>query len=127
VLPSSKIQRHRARLDIGQEIGGKGAFAFEIHLGGGSTARAPQIQDAHGAVVLVNQGRVAMHEVLIRGHSLRRIETAMQRSELSLITTLSGKQRTLIAEGQPVVLEVVVTEIDSQEKRTGNASGALPE
>ena len=50
----------------------------------------------------------AMHEVLIRGHSLRRIETAMQRSELSLLTTLSGKQRSLIPDGQPVVLEIVV-------------------
>ena len=28
-----------------------------------------------------------------RGHSLRRIATAMQRSELSLLTALSGKQR----------------------------------
>src|SRR5712664_3423083 len=34
----------------------------------------------------------AMHEVLVRGHSLRRIETAMQRSELSLLTALSGKR-----------------------------------
>jgi hypothetical protein len=53
----------------------------------------------------------AMHEVMVRGHSLRRIETAMQRSELSLLTTLSGKQRSLIPDGQPVVLEIVVTEI----------------
>jgi len=52
----------------------------------------------------------AMHEVLVRGHSLRRIETAMQRSELSLLTTLSAKHRSLIADGQPVVLEIVVTE-----------------
>lgn len=67
----------------------------------------------------------AMHEVLIRGHSLRRIETAMQRLELSLLTILSGKQRALIPDGQPVVLEIVVTEVDSQEKRTENTSGAL--
>jgi hypothetical protein len=60
----------------------------------------------------------AMHEVLIRGHSLRRIETAMQRSELSLLTALTGKQRSLIPDGQPVVLEIAVTEVDSQEKRT---------
>ena len=59
----------------------------------------------------------AMHEVLVRGHSLRRIETAMQRSELSLLTTLSGKQRSLIPDGQPVVLEIFVTEIKDAEKR----------
>jgi len=59
----------------------------------------------------------AMHEVLVRGHSLRRIETAMQRSELSLLTTLSGKQRSLIPDGQPMVLEIVVTEIKDAEKR----------
>ena len=60
----------------------------------------------------------AMHEVLVRGHSLRRIETAMQRSELSLLTTLSGKQRSLIPDGQPVVLEIVVTEASTPNKPT---------
>ena len=59
----------------------------------------------------------AMHEVLVRGHSLRRIETAMQRSELSLLTALTGKQRSLIPDGQPVVLEIVVTEIKDGEQR----------
>ena len=59
----------------------------------------------------------AMHEVLVRGHSLRRIETAMQRSELSLLTALSSKQRSLIPDGQPVVLEIIVTEIKDREKR----------
>jgi hypothetical protein len=53
-----------------------------------------------------------MHEVVVRGHSLRRIETAMQRSELSLLTALSGKQRALIPDGQPVVLELSVTETE---------------
>ena len=57
----------------------------------------------------------AMHEVLVRGHSLRRIETAMQRSELSLLTTLSEKQRSLIPDGQPVVLEIAVAEAKTQE------------
>ena len=52
----------------------------------------------------------AMHEVLVHGHSLRRIETAMHRSELSLLTALSRKQRSLIPDGQPAVLEIVVTE-----------------
>jgi hypothetical protein len=64
----------------------------------------------------------AMHEVLVRGHSLRRIETAMQRSELSLLTALSGKQRSLIPEGQPVVLEIVVAEVGPQDQRHKVAS-----
>ena len=34
----------------------------------------------------------AMQGVLVRGHSLRRIETAMQRSELSLLTALSDSR-----------------------------------
>src|SRR6266487_6554003 len=67
----------------------------------------------------------AMHEVLIRGHSLRRIETAMQRSELSLLTTLSCKQRSLIPDGQPVVLEIVVTEMESKSKRGEDTRRAL--
>jgi hypothetical protein len=50
----------------------------------------------------------ATHEVSLRGYSLRRIETAMQRMELSLLTALPGKQQSLIPDGQPVVLEIVV-------------------
>ncbi len=34
----------------------------------------------------------AMHKVLVRGHSLRRIETAMQRLELSFLATLPANQ-----------------------------------
>src|SRR5438034_3958059 len=57
----------------------------------------------------------AMHEVLVRGHSMRRIETAMQRLELSFLTALSGKQRSLIPDGQPVVLEIAVKEAKDAE------------
>ena len=67
----------------------------------------------------------AMHEVLVRGHSLRRIETAMQRSELSLLTTLAGKQRSLIPDGQPVILTIIVTTVNSHEERGESVSGAL--
>lgn len=59
----------------------------------------------------------ATHEVLIRGHSLRRIETAMQRLELSLLATLPGHQRSLIPDGQPVVVELTVTEANGAEAR----------
>jgi hypothetical protein len=58
----------------------------------------------------------ATHEVSVRGHHLRRIETTMQRLELSLLAKLPGSQRSLIAEGQPVVLEIVVNEIKDAEK-----------
>jgi len=52
----------------------------------------------------------ATHEVLVRGHALRRIETTMQRMELSFLAALPSNHRSLISDGQPVVLEVEVTE-----------------
>src|SRR6266542_1408252 len=67
----------------------------------------------------------AMHEVLVRGHSLRRIETAMQRSELSLLTALSGKQRSLIPDCQPMIVEINVVRVNSHEERGEGVSGAL--
>ena len=59
----------------------------------------------------------AAHEVSIRGHHLRRIETVMQRMELSLLTKLPSSQRNLITEGQPVILEIAVTEARDEQKR----------
>jgi hypothetical protein len=52
----------------------------------------------------------AAHEVLIRGRNLQRIATGMQRMELSLVAKLPSSQRSLIGEGQPVVLEITVKE-----------------
>lgn len=57
----------------------------------------------------------AAHEVSIRGNALRRIETAMQRMELSFLAALPGSQRALITEGQPVIVKIVVTETAKQE------------
>ena len=59
----------------------------------------------------------ATHEVLIRGNALRRIETTMQRMELSFLAALSSSERKLIAEGQPVIIEISVTEVKESEKR----------
>lgn len=59
----------------------------------------------------------ATHEVSMRGYSLRRIETAMQRMELSFIAALSSNQRSLVPDGQPVVLEIVVTEMKPSDKQ----------
>ena len=67
----------------------------------------------------------AAHEVLIRGHYLRRIETVMQRMELSLLAKIPISQRNLITEGQPVILEIVVTEVESQPNRVENKSRSL--
>jgi hypothetical protein len=60
----------------------------------------------------------ATHEASVRGHSLRRIEATMQRMELSFLTALAGNQRPLIPDGQPVIFEIIVTEIQNDEKRT---------
>jgi hypothetical protein len=54
----------------------------------------------------------ATHEVSVRGYHLRRIETTMQRLELSLLAKLPSSKRNLITEGQPVVLEITVSEVD---------------
>ena len=59
----------------------------------------------------------ATHEVSIRGNALRRIETTMQRMELSFLAALSSSERKLIAEGQRVVSEISVTEMKPQEKQ----------
>jgi hypothetical protein len=61
----------------------------------------------------------ATHEIFIRGHALRRIETAMQRMELSFLAKLEGKQQSLAPDGQPVVLELAVTEIKGAESEPG--------
>jgi hypothetical protein len=54
----------------------------------------------------------AAHEVSIRGHHLRRIETVMQRMELSLLTKLPSSHQSLITEGQPVVLEIIAKDAE---------------
>ena len=59
----------------------------------------------------------ATHEVSVHGHHLRRIETVMQRLELSLLAKLPSSQRSLITEGQPVILEIAVAEAKDEQKR----------
>ena len=60
----------------------------------------------------------AAHEVSVHGHQLRRIETVMQRLELSQLAKLPKHQRNLITEGQPVILEITVTESREAKKET---------
>jgi len=64
----------------------------------------------------------ATHEVSLRGHSLRRIETAMQRMELSFLAALPGNQRSLVPDGQAIVVEIAVTEAKPQERQSPNGS-----
>jgi len=41
----------------------------------------------------------------------------MQRMELSFLATLPSNQRSLIADGQPVILEIVLTESENETPR----------
>lgn len=52
----------------------------------------------------------ATHEILVFGHVLRRVETAICRLELSGLMKLPEKYHALIAENQPRIREIVVTE-----------------
>jgi len=52
----------------------------------------------------------ATHEILISGHVLQRIETAIHRLELSGLMKLPEKYHALVAENQPRIREIVVTE-----------------
>ena len=58
----------------------------------------------------------ATHEVTLRGHALRRIETAMQRMELAFLGALSPNQRALVAEGQPLITAIEVSVAAEKEK-----------
>ncbi len=60
------------------------------------------------------------HEVVVRGHALRRLETVMQRQELSFIAAVANAARSLAADNQPAILEIVVKEV-------GVADQAAPE
>ncbi len=52
----------------------------------------------------------ATHEILISGHVLQRIETAIHRLELSGLMKLPEKYHALVAENQPRIREIVVAE-----------------
>ena len=52
----------------------------------------------------------ATHEVVVRGYALRRIETALQRLELSYLAAVPAKLIPSVNEGQPVIREIRVSE-----------------
>jgi hypothetical protein len=51
----------------------------------------------------------ATHEVVVRGYALRRIETALQRLELSYLAAVPAKLIPSVNEGQPVIREIRVS------------------
>jgi hypothetical protein len=59
----------------------------------------------------------ATHEILISGHSLRRVAVAIQRRELSWLAKTPSPRNT-IADGQALIMEISVKEI------TGSGSNA---
>jgi hypothetical protein len=59
----------------------------------------------------------ATHEVSLRGHSLRRIETLMQRMELALLAPVPDGCRSTIADNQPVIREIIVTEMEAKAQK----------
>ena len=46
----------------------------------------------------------------------------MQRMELSFLAALSNSQRSLVPEGQPVIHEIVVTEVKDADKRAKDSN-----
>src|SRR5262249_25100467 len=54
----------------------------------------------------------ATHEVSLRGHALPRIETTMQRMELSFLTRAAEQPALPDSEGPPLILGIVVTEAE---------------
>jgi hypothetical protein len=66
----------------------------------------------------------ATHEVLIHGHSLRRIETAVQRQELAFIGELIRNQWSLIPDGQPVIEKIIVNNANDLNRSSSEAIDA---
>ena len=60
----------------------------------------------------------ATHEVVIRGHGLKRLIAALQRQELAFLTLLPKPLRDAIPDGQPVLLDITVTETNPTEPQS---------
>jgi hypothetical protein len=64
----------------------------------------------------------ATHQILIHGQNLRRIETAMQRMELSFIAKASTNYQAVVAQGQSLILKIVVVESTQTNDQSQNVS-----
>jgi hypothetical protein len=61
----------------------------------------------------------ATHEILISGHGLQRIETAIHRLELSGLMKVPEKYHALILDNQPKIRDIVVTESKPGAEQSG--------
>ena len=91
------------------------ARCLRVEISPGRSLLLPLDQFAFGEFISADKEQqlrlvFATHEVVIRGFTLRRIEAAMHRMELASIMTLPVKYQPLIADGQPRIHEIVVTE-----------------
>jgi hypothetical protein len=59
----------------------------------------------------------ASHDVTVRGHALRRIETALHKLELTFLMALPAKYHSLVPDGQPKIREIMVTENKSADSQ----------
>jgi hypothetical protein len=57
-----------------------------------------------------------MHEVLISGKNLRRLQIAMQKKELAFVAKVSNNYQLPPADGSPLIQSIVVTEAKSAKK-----------
>ena len=53
----------------------------------------------------------ASHEIMVRGHALQRIQTALHKLELSFLMALPAKYYALVPDGQPKIQAIIVTEV----------------
>ena len=90
------------------------ARAIRFELGAGHAFLLPFEQFLYAELMGGTELRAvfAHHEVRIRGKSLRRIETALQRLELSHVACLRPAEEYLVPEGQPVVRGILIIEQD---------------
>ena len=101
VLPAVGKQRHRRVRQLGQVIRAEDGRALGVDLLGGVAVRFPQVQNAHGGVVIVNQGGVG-------GQGDQRFEDVWNhrghpRDQLPLGRLGQGLPRLHLEPGQPVV------------------------
>lgn len=92
-----------------------GAFALRVELSSEHSLLLPFDQFVYAEIRQAEteqrlQMVFATHEVVVQGHSLRRVVAALQRRELAVIALLSDPQRAGILDGQPLIRRIVVTE-----------------
>jgi hypothetical protein len=59
----------------------------------------------------------ATHEVLLRGVHLRRVETAIQKRELSFVAKVSTELESQLVENQAAIFEVTVKAINQRQEQ----------